>query len=56
MMKMMKKEKPILRADAMPEAFALRRIAWQLFATLTFRLLPAGVAKVRSWSLVGCAV
>jgi hypothetical protein len=52
MMKMMRKEKPIVLADAMPEAFALRRIAWQLFATLTFRspLQQSGQHKIMIFS------
>jgi hypothetical protein len=60
MMKMTKKEKPILLVDAMPEAFALRRIAWQLFATLTFRSRPRRSSQskimVFSWlrGVAGC--
>jgi hypothetical protein len=59
-MKMTRKEEPILIADAMPEAFALRRIAWQLFATLTFRSLCRRRAQSRimvfSWlrGVAGC--
>jgi hypothetical protein len=60
MMKITRKEKPVLLANAMPEAFALRRIAWQLFATLTFRSPPrrSGQSKIMvfTWlrGVAGC--
>jgi hypothetical protein len=60
MMKMMRKEKLILLSDTMPEAFALRRITWQLFATLTFRSPPRRSSQskimVFSWlrGVAGC--